>query len=50
MDFSFAPNLEFQGGLYGVAILSRFLIQKADHQKYQNKRRDRAARHAASRG
>ena len=38
MDFSFAPNLDFQGGQYGVAILSRFLIQKADHQKYQNKR------------
>jgi endonuclease/exonuclease/phosphatase family metal-dependent hydrolase len=38
MDFSFAPNLDFQGGHYGVAILSRFLIQKADHQKYQNKR------------
>lgn len=38
MDFRFAQNLEYQGGQYGVAILSRFLIQKADHQKYENKR------------
>ena len=38
MDFSFAPNLEYQGGLYGVAILSRFLIQHSDHQKYESKR------------
>lgn len=38
MDFSFAHNLDYQGGQYGVAILSRFLIQKADHQKYQNTR------------
>jgi endonuclease/exonuclease/phosphatase family metal-dependent hydrolase len=38
MDFSFAPNLDYQGGQYGVAILSRHLIQKADHQKYENKR------------
>ena len=38
MDFSFAPNLDYQGGQYGVAILSRHLIQQADHQKYENKR------------
>ena len=38
MDFSFAPNLDYQGGQYGVAILSRHLIQKADHRKYENKR------------
>lgn len=38
MDFSFAHNLDYQGGQYGVAILSRHLIQKADHQKYENKR------------
>lgn len=37
MDFRFAQNLDYQGGQYGVAILSRFLIQKADHQKYENK-------------
>jgi endonuclease/exonuclease/phosphatase family metal-dependent hydrolase len=38
MDFSFAHNLDYQGGQYGVAILSRHLIQRADHQKYENKR------------
>lgn len=38
MDFSFAHNLDYQGGQYGVAILSRFLIQHADHQKYENRR------------
>ena len=38
MDFSFAHNLDYQGGQYGVAILSRYLIQQADHQKYENKR------------
>lgn len=38
MDYAFAHNLDYQGGQYGVAILSRFLIQKIDHQKYQNLR------------
>lgn len=38
MDFSFAHNLDFQGGQYGVAILSRHLIARADHQKFENKR------------
>lgn len=38
MDFAFAHNLDYQGGQYGVAILSRFLIQKIDHQKYENRR------------
>lgn len=38
MDYTFAHNLDYQGGQYGVAILSRFLIQKIDHQKYENKR------------
>ncbi len=38
MDFSFAHNLDYQGGQYGVAILSRHLIQQAEHQKYENKR------------
>jgi endonuclease/exonuclease/phosphatase family metal-dependent hydrolase len=38
MDYAFAHNLDYQGGQYGVAILSRFLIQKIDHQKYENKR------------
>lgn len=38
MDFSFAHNLDYQGGQYGVAILSSSLIQQADHQMYENKR------------
>ena len=38
MDYAFAHNLDYQGGQYGVAILSRLLIQKIDHQKYQNLR------------
>lgn len=38
MDFSFAHNLDYQGGQYGVAILSRHLIAQADHQKFENKR------------
>jgi endonuclease/exonuclease/phosphatase family metal-dependent hydrolase len=38
MDYAFAHNLDFQEGQYGVAILSRFLIQRIDHQKYQNLR------------
>jgi endonuclease/exonuclease/phosphatase family metal-dependent hydrolase len=38
MDYAFAHNLDYQGGQYGVAILSRFLIQKIDHQKYENRR------------
>jgi endonuclease/exonuclease/phosphatase family metal-dependent hydrolase len=38
MDYAFAHNLDYQGGQYGVAILSRTLIQKTDHQKYENLR------------
>jgi endonuclease/exonuclease/phosphatase family metal-dependent hydrolase len=38
MDYAFAHNLDFQGGQYGVAILSRFPIQKIDHRKYENLR------------
>jgi endonuclease/exonuclease/phosphatase family metal-dependent hydrolase len=38
MDYAFGHNLDYQDGQYGVAILSRFLIQKIDHQKYENKR------------
>src|SRR5262245_6532465 len=37
MDYAFGHNLDYQGGQYGVAILSRALIQKIDHQKYQNR-------------
>jgi len=38
MEYAFAHNLDYQGGQYGVAILSRFTILKVDHRKYQNKR------------
>jgi endonuclease/exonuclease/phosphatase family metal-dependent hydrolase len=38
MNFAFAHNLDFQGGQYGVAILSRFPLQKTDHRKYENLR------------
>src|SRR6266508_2144172 len=40
MDYAFAHNLDFQGGQYGVAILSRYLIQNIDHQKYRNTREE----------
>jgi endonuclease/exonuclease/phosphatase family metal-dependent hydrolase len=38
MDYAFAHNLDFQGGQYGVAILSRSLIRNIDHRMYENKR------------
>jgi len=38
MDYAFAPNFDFQGGKYGVAILSRYPIQAIDHRRYANKR------------
>jgi len=38
MNFAFAHNLDYQGGQYGVAILSRFPIGVIDHRKYENKR------------
>jgi endonuclease/exonuclease/phosphatase family metal-dependent hydrolase len=38
MNFAFAHNLDYQGGQYGVAILSRFPIQQTDHRKYENRR------------
>ena len=38
MDYAFGHNLDYQEGQYGIAILSKFLIQKIDHQKYQNRR------------
>lgn len=38
MDYAFAHNLDFQGGQYGVAILSRSLITHIDHRMYENKR------------
>src|SRR5215218_3208135 len=38
MDFAFAPNLDYQGGKYGVAILSRFPIKATVHRMFENKR------------
>src|SRR5712664_4245268 len=38
MEYAFAHNLDYQGGQYGVAILSRFPILKPDHRMYLNKR------------
>ncbi len=38
MHSAFAHNLDYQGGQYGVAILSRYPITKIDHRKYENKR------------
>ena len=38
MDYAFAFNLPYQGGQYGVAILSRFPIQATEHRLYKNLR------------
>jgi endonuclease/exonuclease/phosphatase family metal-dependent hydrolase len=38
MDHAFAFNLPYQGGQYGVAILSRFPIRATDHRLYKNLR------------
>ena len=38
MEYAFAHNLNYQGGQYGVAILSRHPIRASDHRMYQNKR------------
>jgi endonuclease/exonuclease/phosphatase family metal-dependent hydrolase len=38
MDFAFAFNLPYQGGQYGVAILSRFRITQTEHRHYKNLR------------
>jgi endonuclease/exonuclease/phosphatase family metal-dependent hydrolase len=38
MDYAFAFNLRYQGGQYGVAILSRFPIRATDHRLFQNTR------------
>ncbi len=38
MHFAFAHNLDYQGGHYGVAILSRYPITGIDHRKYENRR------------
>lgn len=38
MDYAFAHNLDYQGGQYGVAVLSRFPILAIDHRLYANRR------------
>ena len=38
MDYAFAFNLKYQGGQYGVAILSRKPILAIDHRLYKNRR------------
>jgi endonuclease/exonuclease/phosphatase family metal-dependent hydrolase len=38
MDYAFGHNLDYQEGQYGIAILSKFLIQKTDHRKFENRR------------
>ncbi|HEV8368314.1 MAG TPA: endonuclease/exonuclease/phosphatase family protein [Pyrinomonadaceae bacterium] len=38
MDYAFAHNLDYQGGQYGVAILSRFLLLNVDHRMFENRR------------
>ena len=38
MDYAFAHNLDYQGGQYGVAMLSRFLLNKVEHRMFENKR------------
>lgn len=38
MEYAFAFNLKYQGGQYGVAILSRLPIMATDHRLYQNTR------------
>src|SRR5438128_1051135 len=38
MDYAFAFNLRYQGGQYGVAILSRLAIMATDHRLYKNTR------------
>lgn len=38
MEYAFAPNLDYQGGKYGVAILSRFPIKHTEHRMFENKR------------
>jgi endonuclease/exonuclease/phosphatase family metal-dependent hydrolase len=38
MDYAFAFNLPYQGGQYGVAILSRVPIRVTEHRLYKNLR------------
>lgn len=36
MEYAFAPNLDYQGGKYGVAILSRLPILHREHRLFHN--------------
>ena len=38
MEYAFAPNLQFQGGHYGVAVLSRHPIMELDHRRFEHLR------------
>ena len=38
MHHAFAHNLDYQGGQYGVAVLSRFPILALDHRRFANRR------------
>jgi endonuclease/exonuclease/phosphatase family metal-dependent hydrolase len=38
LNYAFAHNIDYQGGEYGVAILSKFSIDKIDHVKFENRR------------
>ena len=38
MNFAFAPNLDYQGGKYGVAILSGLPIKATVHRMFENRR------------
>jgi endonuclease/exonuclease/phosphatase family metal-dependent hydrolase len=38
MDYAFAHNLDYQGGQYGVAILSKYLLKNVDHKMFENRR------------
>jgi endonuclease/exonuclease/phosphatase family metal-dependent hydrolase len=38
MDYAFAHNLDYQGGQYGVAVLSRYPILAIDHRRFANTR------------
>ena len=38
MHYAFAPNLAYQGGWYGVAVLSRFPILASEHARFQHMR------------
>jgi endonuclease/exonuclease/phosphatase family metal-dependent hydrolase len=38
MEYAFANNLRYQGGWYGVAVLSRFPLERVEHWRYANRR------------